>query len=353
MLVGRSKPAEAAKFPFPELLKRMRWGDVILFECHMAHSVAQRWVTWSPWDHVAVVVEDSDGRLQMLESCALGVRAWPLAQRLREYATHFATRIAWRQLRTPRSDHALRAMRRFVDAVDQQAVFSYNLAKMTLTPREGWFWEATASGGKGTRLGGSSAARDVSRTTSTTRTAFSHPVYSLDLRPKTAPQRRADGRVELVRGVELVRTSECVSEGGPLSSGADGGGANDGGGGGDAGGGGDSSGDGSGGGGVRLLTRQQQQQQQQQEEEEEAREEELPLEPRPARPPASLTVEKDYFCSELTCGLLHNCGLLAAAARPASFWPRDFRDGGSVEGWMAEGVELDAPVLLDLERLWG
>eukprot|EP00665_Eupelagonemidae_sp_cell47_P003866 gene3866-8546_t len=187
----------AAKFPFPELLKRMRWGDVILFECHMAHSVAQRWVTWSPWDHVAVVVEDSDGRLQMLESCALGVRAWPLAQRLREYATHFATRIAWRQLRTPRSDHALRAMRRFVDAVDQQAVFSYNLAKMTLTPREGWFWEGTASGGKGTRLGGSSAARDVSRTTSTTRTAFSHPVYSLDLRPKTAPQRRADGRVEL------------------------------------------------------------------------------------------------------------------------------------------------------------
>ena len=80
-------------------LTSMQWGDVLLFRCgKIPHTVAIRTVTFSEYDHVAVVALDEADNLVMLEACVLGVVAFPLKRRVREYAKHFADRIAWRRL---------------------------------------------------------------------------------------------------------------------------------------------------------------------------------------------------------------------------------------------------------------
>ena len=78
-----------------DVLDQARWGDVLLFKCRMPHTAVIRTLTWTYYDHVAVVAADSHGNLLMLEACVLGVRAFPLEQRVREYAREFADVIAW------------------------------------------------------------------------------------------------------------------------------------------------------------------------------------------------------------------------------------------------------------------
>ena len=91
-----------------EAVSQFRWGDLILFKCRMPHAVAVRVVTgFVSYDHCAVVgIDPSTSELCMLESCVLGVRAFPLEQRVREYANKFADVIAWRRLLAHRPEAA-------------------------------------------------------------------------------------------------------------------------------------------------------------------------------------------------------------------------------------------------------
>ena len=104
--------------PLPEVVRRSRWGDLLLFRCRMRHSVLQRALTRAQFDHVAVVVQipplreapfgtidhaawreanpidqreqpelvSSAGRYTyLLEATRDGVACHPLAQRLKQY----------------------------------------------------------------------------------------------------------------------------------------------------------------------------------------------------------------------------------------------------------------------------
>jgi hypothetical protein len=95
-----------------------RWGDVLLFRCRMPHTVLIRTLTVTSFDHVGVVVHNVHGDLFMLEACVLGVRAFPLEQRVREYAEHYADVVCWRRLLCDRSTEATAAAVRFLEEVD-------------------------------------------------------------------------------------------------------------------------------------------------------------------------------------------------------------------------------------------
>ena len=130
------------------VLDQMRWGDVLLFKCNMPHTAIVRTLTWADYDHVAVVALGSNNELVMLEACVLGVRAFPLAQRVREYATHFADVIAWRRLLATRTDAEAAACRSFVENVDGKR-YSYDAGKILFTARRAT--AATSGGGDGKR----------------------------------------------------------------------------------------------------------------------------------------------------------------------------------------------------------
>lgn len=108
----------------------------------MPHTGVLRAVTLAQYDHCAVVVEDSDGDLCLLESCVVGVRAFPLVQRVREYAAHYADVIVWRRLVASRTEAATERCREFVTAVDGRK-YSYNVAKMVFTLRQAGLPSAT------------------------------------------------------------------------------------------------------------------------------------------------------------------------------------------------------------------
>ena len=126
-----------------DALGQAQWGDVLLFKCNMPHTGVLRAVTLAQYDHCAVVAEDSDGDLCMLESCVVGVRAFPLVQRVREYAAHYADVIVWRRLLSSRTEAATERCREFVTAVDGRK-YSYNVAKMVFTLRQAGLPSATA-----------------------------------------------------------------------------------------------------------------------------------------------------------------------------------------------------------------
>ena len=108
-----------------DVVSAAHWGDVLLFRCRMPHTALIRTFTVTSFDHVGVVVHNAAGDKFMLEACVLGVRAFPLAQRVREYAEHFADVIAWRRLLCDRSAEATAAAMRFLDEVDGLA-YSYD-----------------------------------------------------------------------------------------------------------------------------------------------------------------------------------------------------------------------------------
>ena len=134
------------------VLEQMRWGDILLFKCKMPHTAIVRTLTWADYDHVAVVALDRNDELVMLEACVLGVRAFPLARRVREYATHFADVIAWRRLLATRTDAEAAACRNFVESVDGKR-YSYDAAKILFTVRRSAA-AASASGGGDGKCGG-------------------------------------------------------------------------------------------------------------------------------------------------------------------------------------------------------
>jgi hypothetical protein len=68
-----------------EVLAQARIGDVLLFKCTFAHTVVLRALTSWRYDHVAVVAEDDDGELCLLEACGAGVLAMPLELRVHQY----------------------------------------------------------------------------------------------------------------------------------------------------------------------------------------------------------------------------------------------------------------------------
>jgi hypothetical protein len=125
----------APSAPLDDVLEQAQWGDVILFKCRMPHTAVVRFATRAEYDHVAVVVVDDLQQLCLLEACVLGVRCFPFAQRVREYAAHFADTIAWRRLLARRTDAAAAACARFVDAVDGKP-YSYDPGKILFTMRK-------------------------------------------------------------------------------------------------------------------------------------------------------------------------------------------------------------------------
>lgn len=117
-----------------EVLAQARIGDVLLFKCTFAHTVVLRALTSWRYDHVAVVAEDDDGELCLLEACGAGVLAMPLELRVHQYRVYFAQVIAWRRLLADRSEAATRACRQFVAKVRGRA-YCYDARKMLFTPR--------------------------------------------------------------------------------------------------------------------------------------------------------------------------------------------------------------------------
>ena len=103
----------------------------------MARCVAQRLLTGSEFDHVAVVVVGDYGELCILESIATGVHAFPLEQRLREYGQEYAEYMVWRPLHCERTPERELALERFVDEVDDEAAFSVDCLLYTSpSPRD-------------------------------------------------------------------------------------------------------------------------------------------------------------------------------------------------------------------------
>jgi hypothetical protein len=90
--------------------------DVLLFRCRMPHSVAQRMLTQSEWDHVAIVVREpaASHRLRLLECVSAGVICMPLDVRLRQYGADYADYFVWRPLDCQRTALRLGQMDEFV-----------------------------------------------------------------------------------------------------------------------------------------------------------------------------------------------------------------------------------------------
>ena len=100
------------------LCLRVRAGDVLLFRCRMPHCVAQRALTGSEFDHIAIVTSDGPGAM-MIEAISDGVCSFEMGPRLLQYAHHFAEWIVWRPLQCERPAAFARAMDAFVDAVSE------------------------------------------------------------------------------------------------------------------------------------------------------------------------------------------------------------------------------------------
>ena len=116
------------------VLKQMRWGDVLLFKCRQPHTALIRTLSFTAYDHVAVVAADSRGELLMLEACVLGVRAFPLKKRVMDYANEFADVVAWRRLLTQRTDAQDDACWQFVSDVNGRR-YSYDPRKIFFSLR--------------------------------------------------------------------------------------------------------------------------------------------------------------------------------------------------------------------------
>lgn len=129
-------PARRPTVGLASLARVARTGDIILFKCRMARCVAQRLLTGSEWDHVAVVVIGAYGELCVLESIASGVHAFPFEQRLREYGQEYADYMVWRPLHFERTPERELALARFVDEVDDEAAFSMDVVAMVATARQ-------------------------------------------------------------------------------------------------------------------------------------------------------------------------------------------------------------------------
>lgn len=135
------------------LVAKAGWGDVLLFRCRSMTAAALRVVTLCEWDHVAVVVNDSEGNLLMLESCVAGTLVFPLQSRLHEYSREFADAVGWRRLlrtQLPDETGCEAAMRAFVDDVDGlRAAAPRDAPKMMLTPSGCWLEEPRWLNGHG------------------------------------------------------------------------------------------------------------------------------------------------------------------------------------------------------------
>ncbi|CAM9952346.1 unnamed protein product [Laminaria digitata] len=106
-----------------DLDQAARGGDVVLFRCRGRLSRLQRWVSWSEWDHVGVVVSMGPSRpLDLLESTPAGVRLYPLVERVRGYHEQgFASRVALRRLTCPRPAEALSRLEAFARQAEGKA----------------------------------------------------------------------------------------------------------------------------------------------------------------------------------------------------------------------------------------
>ena len=70
-----------------KLKEHLSWGDLVLFRSKNTLSGLQRTVTTAEWDHVALVVRSPySNTLDLLESTAEGVTAYPLVSRVRAIA---------------------------------------------------------------------------------------------------------------------------------------------------------------------------------------------------------------------------------------------------------------------------
>ena len=154
-------PKARPSVPLASLLRSARPGDLLLFRNKLLRSVAQRLVTTSEWDHVAIVVrrprhrlgggssggskKEEEQRLCLLEAIAGGVLCFDLESRLREYGRDFAECICWRPMHCERTPEREAALARFVAAVDRRAAFSNDFLAMAFTPRRAPPWVAAAA----------------------------------------------------------------------------------------------------------------------------------------------------------------------------------------------------------------
>ena len=95
-----------SSLPLAHLAQCVQAGDIILFRCHMPHSVAQRAITGAEFDHIAIVTEDGP-HARIIEAIADGVRAFDFQSRLMQYCIHFAECASTPWLPPPRFHCAL------------------------------------------------------------------------------------------------------------------------------------------------------------------------------------------------------------------------------------------------------
>jgi hypothetical protein len=73
-------------------------GDVILFQSRNSLSGFQRAITFSDWDHAAVVIRRNETVIDILEATGDGVQIYPLVNRLLVYSEHITSKIVIRSL---------------------------------------------------------------------------------------------------------------------------------------------------------------------------------------------------------------------------------------------------------------
>ena len=111
-------------------------GDIILFHCNNQVSAAQRVVTSSEWDHVAIVGQRYPrGPLLMLECTGCGVTIFPLVSRLKGYLMEFAHHIAIRRIRFERSEARLAKMHAYLKRVEGGG-YSLHPLKLLMTQKK-------------------------------------------------------------------------------------------------------------------------------------------------------------------------------------------------------------------------
>ncbi len=90
MTVPASALTELEPLDYPAIRKLVRTGDMALCAGTNAMSRAIRWVTGSPWSHIALIVRlDEIDRVMVMEAVAkIGVRMVPLSRFVSEDSAH-------------------------------------------------------------------------------------------------------------------------------------------------------------------------------------------------------------------------------------------------------------------------
>lgn len=98
--------------PISAVPLRFNYGDILLFNNRGAASVAVSMATSSSWDHAALVYQEENGALMVVEATSEGVKGHPLEEKLAEW-TKRVKKIALRRLYVKRDDESRRALWQF------------------------------------------------------------------------------------------------------------------------------------------------------------------------------------------------------------------------------------------------